>query len=114
MSDCIFCSMARGEIQPKTVYEDDDVLAFHDISPQAPTHILVIPKQHISSTNEADASHEQVLGRLTLTAAKIAKDLGFAESGYRMVMNCGAHGGQTVFHIHMHVLAGRSLSWPPG
>lgn len=114
MTDCLFCKMIAGEIKPDTVYEDDRVLAFRDISPQAPMHILVIPKQHISTLNDLNEDDAQLMGELTLAAAKVAKQEGVAEAGYRTVMNCNAAGGQTVFHIHMHVLAGRSLVWPPG
>ena len=114
MTDCLFCKMVSGEIQPDTVYEDENVLAFRDISPQAPLHVLVIPKRHISTLNDLGENDAQLAGQLTLAAAKVAEQEGVAEAGYRTVMNCNAGGGQTVFHIHMHVLAGRSLSWPPG
>jgi len=114
MSDCLFCKMVSGEIKPDTVYEDENVLAFRDISPQAPHHVLVIPKRHISTLNDLDESDAQLVGQLSLAAAKVAEQEGVAEAGYRTVMNCNAAGGQTVFHIHMHVLAGRQLSWPPG
>jgi len=114
MTDCLFCKMVSGEIKPDTVYEDDNVLAFRDINPQAPMHVLVIPKRHISTLNDLNESDAQLAGQLTLAAAKIAEQEGVEESGYRTVMNCNAAGGQTVFHIHMHVLAGRNLSWPPG
>ena len=112
MSDCLFCKIVAGDIPVDKIYEDDDVLAFHDIDQQAPHHFLVIPKQHIATLNEVDDA--QILGKLTLTASKIAKDLGFAENGYRVVMNCNEDGGQTVYHIHLHCLAGRALTWPPG
>ncbi len=114
MTDCLFCKMVSGEIKPDTVYEDENVLAFRDISPQAPLHVLVIPKRHISTLNDLDEADAQLAGQLTLAAAKIAEQEGVAEAGYRAVMNCNAGGGQTVFHIHMHVLAGRNLTWPPG
>ena len=106
--------MVSGEIKPDTVYEDDNVLAFRDISPQAPMHVLVIPKRHISTLNDLEQSDAELVGQMTLAAAKIAKQEEVAEAGYRTVMNCNAAGGQTVFHIHMHVLAGRNLIWPPG
>ena len=106
--------MVAGEIKPDTVYEDENVLAFRDISPQAPMHVLVIPKRHISTLNDLTEDDAQLAGQLTLAAAKVAEQEGVADSGYRTVMNCNADGGQTVFHIHMHVLAGRSLIWPPG
>lgn len=114
MSDCLFCKMASGEISPETLYEDDEVLAFRDISPQAPTHFLVIPKRHISTLNDLDELDAQLLGKMTLIAQQVMGELGEAEAGFRTVMNCNAAGGQTVFHIHMHVLAGRNLTWPPG
>ncbi len=114
MSDCLFCKMVSGEISPDTVYEDDQVLAFRDLSPQAPLHVLVIPKQHISTMNELVGSNEQLVGHLLTTAVKIAADNGYAENGYRTVMNCNADGGQSVFHIHLHLLAGRRMQWPPG
>jgi histidine triad (HIT) family protein len=114
MTDCLFCKMVSGEIPPDIVYEDDDVLAFNDINPQAPTHILIIPKKHIATLNDADESDMAVLGKLNLVAAQLADKLGFAEAGYRVVMNCNAAGGQAVYHIHLHLLGGRSMSWPPG
>lgn len=112
--DCLFCSIVDKTVTSDIVYEDDNVLAFRDISPQAPTHILVIPKQHIATINDADASQSQLLGHMLLTASKIAKEQGIAEDGYRLVMNCNSDGGQTVFHIHLHLIGGRSLVWPPG
>ena len=114
MADCLFCKMVAGEIKADTVYEDENVLAFRDISPQAPMHVLVIPKRHISTLNDLAEDDAQLAGQLTLAAAKVAEQEGVADSGYRTVMNCNADGGQTVFHIHMHVLAGRNLTWPPG
>jgi histidine triad (HIT) family protein len=114
MSDCLFCKMASGEISPEILYEDDDVLAFQDINPQAPSHFLVIPKRHISTLNELEAGDAELVGRMSLAAKKVIAELGEAEAGFRTVMNCNAAGGQTVFHIHMHVLAGRNLGWPPG
>ena len=114
MADCLFCKMVAGQIKPDTVYEDENILAFRDISPQAPMHVLVIPKRHISTLNDLVEDDAQLVGQLTLAAAKVAEQEGVADSGYRTVMNCNADGGQTVFHIHMHVLAGRSLIWPPG
>jgi len=104
--------MVAGGIPVDKIYEDDDVLAFHDIGKQAPHHFLVIPKQHISTLNEAN--DPEILGKLAITASNIAKDLGFADDGYRVVMNCNEDGGQTVHHIHLHCLGGRSLTWPPG
>lgn len=112
MSDCLFCKMVAGEIKPDVAYEDDKVLAFRDLHPQAPLHVLVIPKRHIANLNHLDDA--ELGGHLLQTAAKIAKDLGYADSGYRTVLNCNADGGQTVFHLHLHLLAGRAMHWPPG
>lgn len=113
-ADCLFCKMVSGQIKPSTVYEDNDVLAFKDINPQAPLHVLVIPKKHIATLNDLDASHTELTGKMIKTAAHIAKESGVAESGYRTVMNCNADAGQSVFHIHLHLLGGRSMRWPPG
>jgi len=112
MSDCLFCKMAAGEIKPDVVYEDERVLAFRDIRPQAPLHVLIIPKQHIATLN--DIEDAALAGHLLQTAANIAKQQGFDESGYRTVFNCNRHGGQEVYHLHLHVLAGRKMAWPPG
>lgn len=112
MSDCLFCKMAAGTIKPNVVYEDDQVLAFRDIQPQAPVHILIIPKRHVDTLNGLEDGG--LAGKLLLTAVQIAKAEGLAEDGYRTVINCNADGGQTVFHLHMHLLGGRQLSWPPG
>ena len=114
MTDCLFCKMVAGEITPDIVYEDEQVLAFRDISPQAPVHVLVIPRRHVATLNELTSDDATLAGQLTLAAARVARQEGVADSGYRTVMNCNADGGQTVFHIHMHVLAGRPLDWPPG
>lgn len=114
MSDCLFCKMVAGEIKPDTVYEDDEVLAFRDINPQAPTHVLVIPKTHISTLNDLHTDHAALVGKLFLAARKVAEIDGIAERGYRTVMNCNREAGQTVFHIHLHVLGGRGMHWPPG
>lgn len=114
MSDCLFCKIIKGEIPSTKVYEDEFVLAFRDIDPQAPEHIIIIPKEHIASANEINDKNSAVVAKIFETAGKIAKDLGFAEKGYRIVNNCGEDGGQTVGHLHFHVLAGRSLQWPPG
>ena len=114
MSDCLFCKMVSGEIEPDKLYEDDEVMAFRDISPQAPTHVLVIPKQHIATLNDLDSDNAAVLGKMAFVASQLAKQEGFAEQGYRTVMNCNADGGQAVFHIHLHLLGGRPLGWPPG
>ena len=114
MSECIFCKMVAGEIRPDVIYEDDDVLVFNDIHPQAPTHFLVIPKTHIATLNDLDEAQAPLVGKLFLTAKRIAADRGFAGPGYRTVLNCNAQAGQTVFHVHLHVLAGRLMGWPPG
>lgn len=114
MADCLFCKMVSREIEPDVVYENDHVLAFRDINPQAPTHVLVIPKEHISTVNDLDSEHAHVMGQLFLAAKKVAELEGLSEAGYRSVVNCNRDAGQTVFHIHMHVLGGRSLTWPPG
>jgi len=114
MTNCLFCKMTSGEIKPDIVFENDDVLAFRDINPQAPTHVLIIPKKHISTINDIKSEDEALIGKLYTTAQAVAKQEGFAEKGYRVVMNCGEDAGQTVFHIHLHLLGGRQLSWPPG
>ncbi|MBT2972212.1 MAG: histidine triad nucleotide-binding protein [Candidatus Thiodiazotropha sp. (ex Ctena orbiculata)] len=114
MSDCLFCKFVNAEIEPDKVYEDDDLLAFRDINPQAPTHILIIPKRHIATLNELEPSDQALMGKLTLAAQKIANDEGIGGGGYRLVINCNSDAGQSVFHIHMHLLGGRSMGWPPG
>lgn len=114
MEECIFCKIINGDIPSEKVYEDDLVLAFNDLTPQAPTHILVIPKEHISSANEIDDKNSKVIGRIFETISKLAKEREFDCDGYRVVNNCGNDGGQTVSHIHFHLLAGRQLQWPPG
>jgi histidine triad (HIT) family protein len=114
MSDCIFCKIISGDIPSSSVYEDDVCIAFNDLSPQAPTHILVIPRQHVDSLDKADVSQKEMLGHLLLTSAEIARQRGFAEDGYRVVINTNADGGQTVFHLHIHLLAGRPFVFPPG
>lgn len=114
MASCLFCKMVAGDIQPDVVYEDDDVLAFRDINPQAPTHVLVIPKVHIATINDIDAGQDALAGKLFLAAKKVAAIDGIATSGYRVVMNCNRHAGQEVYHIHLHVLGGRQMVWPPG
>ncbi len=112
MTDCLFCRIVRKEIPAQIVAETDDCLAFRDISPQAPTHVLVIPKRHVESV--AEVADPLVVGRVVLMAAEIARTLGVEEAGYRVVINTGVDGGQSVHHLHAHLLAGRSLSWPPG
>ena len=114
MNECLFCKMVSGVIPCDKVYENEYVLAFRDIDPKAPTHILIIPKKHITTLNEINENDQDLLGELLLTAKKIAKDEGIDTSGYRTVINCNSDGGQTVFHIHMHLLGGRQMAWPPG
>jgi histidine triad (HIT) family protein len=114
MTDCLFCKMVSGEIAPDKVFESDDVLAFRDINPQAPTHVLVVPKRHVATLNELDDESAGLVGKMVLAAAEVARREGFAEQGYRTIMNCNADGGQTVFHIHLHLLGGRVMGWPPG
>ncbi len=112
--DCIFCKIANKEIPSTIVYEDEDIIAFNDVNPEAPVHILVIPKKHISSLNAAAAEDERLLGRILLTIQQIAAEQGIAEAGYRVVNNCGEMGGQTVQHMHFHLLGGREMLWPAG
>ena len=114
MNDCLFCKMIAGEIPCDIVYENESVFAFRDIDPKAPTHILLIPRKHIRSINELGESEQNLAGELLLTAKKIAKDEGIDESGFRTIFNTNSDGGQTVFHIHMHILGGRKMAWPPG
>lgn len=109
MSDCIFCKIINGDIPSQKVYEDELIYAFRDINPVAPVHILIIPKEHICCANELNDSHKELIGHIILTAAKIAKAEGIAEDGYRLVNNCGENAGQTVFHIHFHLLAGEKF-----
>jgi histidine triad (HIT) family protein len=112
--DCIFCKIVSGGIPAERVAEDEVCVAFNDLDPQAPTHILIIPKKHIDSLDTAAESDKELLGHLLLTAGNIARDRGFSNRGYRVVVNTNQHGGQTVFHLHVHVLAGRQFVFPPG
>ena len=112
--DCIFCKIASGDMDSDLVYEDEDCVAFRDINPQAPTHILVIPRKHLVGLAEAEAADGALLGKLLLVAAEIAGDEGLDESGYRVVVNWGRDAGMAVNHLHIHVLGGRPMSWPPG
>jgi len=114
VEDCIFCKIVDGRIPSARVYEDDLCVAFNDLSPQAPTHILIIPREHVASLDEAPAAMKDVLGHLLLTTADIARGKGFADNGYRVVINTNDDGGQTVFHLHVHLLAGRTFVFPPG
>ena len=112
MKNCLFCKIVNKQIPSEIVYEDDSTLAFNDISPQAPTHIVVIPKKHIKSTEEINENNNSIAGKLISAASKIAKDLNL--EGYRLVFNCNEIAGQTVFHLHCHLLGGRTMNWPPG
>ncbi|HJW07251.1 MAG TPA: histidine triad nucleotide-binding protein [Rhodanobacter sp.] len=114
MTDTIFSKIVRREIPADIVYEDDEVLAFRDLNPQAPVHLLFIPKRPLATLNDATANDAELLGKLLLAAAAYAKQQGLAEQGYRTVINCNEDGGQTVFHLHVHLLAGRRMHWPPG
>ncbi|MEO8255951.1 MAG: histidine triad nucleotide-binding protein [Acidobacteriota bacterium] len=114
MSECLFCKIIRHEIPAAVEYEDDRVLAFNDINPQAPTHLLIVPKRHIATLNELAAGDDQLLGEMVRRAAALAKARGLAEGGFRTVLNTNRDAGQTVFHIHLHLLGGRSMGWPPG
>ena len=114
MPDCLFCKIITRDIPASIVYEDDRVLAFNDINPQAPTHVLLVPKRHIASLNDLAPGDDQIVGELARRAAAIAKERGIAAGGYRMVFNTNRDAGQTVFHIHLHLLGGRSMQWPPG
>lgn len=114
MSETIFTKIINREIPADILYEDDDVLAFSDVNPQAPVHFLVIPKQPIATVNDIQPDDAELVGKLVLAAKKLAKEKGIEEEGYRLVMNCNEGAGQTVFHIHLHVLGGRALTWPPG
>jgi histidine triad (HIT) family protein len=114
MTDCLFCKIAAGEIAAELVFKSDSVVAFRDINPQAPTHVLVIPRKHIATINDIGPDDTSLIGELYLVAAELARKEGFADEGYRVVMNCNAGAGQTVFHIHLHLMGGRPFSWPPG
>ena len=114
MSTCLFCRIAAGEIPAAIVHQDDTLVAFKDITPQAPLHVLVIPRRHVATLNDLTGADDALAGSMQRLAATIARDHGYAERGFRTVMNCNADAGQTVFHIHLHLLAGRSLTWPPG
>jgi histidine triad (HIT) family protein len=114
MTDCLFCKIRDGQIPAAVTYRDEDVLAFQDIKPRAPFHQLIVPLKHIASLTTAEPDDAALLGKLMLAGTKLAREAGYADGGFRVVMNAGADAGQTVFHIHLHVLAGRPLSWPPG
>ncbi len=114
MSACLFCRIVAGDVPAERVHEDDRVIAFRDISPKAPTHVLVIPRRHIASLDELTGADADLIGHLMVTAAAVARQTGVAATGYRAVINTGADGGQSVGHLHLHVLGGRVLTWPPG
>ena len=114
MSDCLFCRIASKEIPSKTVFEDADCVAFEDINPQAPHHVLVVPRSHFETLDDVPASEAAMLGHLVMVATRIARKRGLGESGYRLVLNCRESAGQSVFHIHLHLLGGRDFRWPPG
>jgi len=114
MNDCLFCKIVEKKIPAEIVYENDQLLAFKDVDPQAPVHILIIPKEHIITTNDLNKKHTELIGNMVLTATKLATEYDIADSGYRTVLNCNKEGGQAVYHIHMHLLGGRPLHWPPG
>ena len=112
--DCLFCKILSGDIPADIIYESDTAIGFRDVNPQAPTHVLVIPRKHIATLNDLEAGDEEIVGSLHMAAKAIARQEGIADDGYRAVMNCNADAGQTVFHLHLHVLGGRRLGWPPG
>jgi histidine triad (HIT) family protein len=114
MSDCLFCKIVAGQIPAKVVHEDDRIIAIEDIKPEAPMHVLVIPKIHIATLNDLTSTHDALIGEMTRLAAAIAHERGYASRGFRTVFNTNREAGQSVFHIHLHVLGGRSLAWPPG
>lgn len=114
MADCLFCKIATKQIPATIVLEDEKVVAFRDLHPQAPVHILVIPKQHLTTVNDVQAEHAALIGHMIVSAQKLAEAEGIADNGYRLVMNCNGDGGQTVYHIHLHLLGGRNMHWPPG
>ena len=114
MADCLFCKIIAGQVPGAIVYTDDNVVAFKDINPQAPMHILVVPRRHIATLNDLSDTDDALVGEMTRRAAALAREHGHGDRGYRTVFNCNADAGQTVFHIHMHVLGGRRLGWPPG
>lgn len=114
MSDCIFCKIIKGEIPSNKVYEDNDIFAFNDINPQAPVHILIVPKKHIPKSLDAIDSDKELIGSIFMVANKLAREKGIAESGFRLIVNCNRDSGQEVFHIHFHLLGGRRMKWPPG
>ena len=113
-NDCLFCKILKGDVAADIIFESDDAIAFRDINPQAPTHVLIIPREHVATINELESGDATVVGKLFLAAKQIAHDEGIADEGYRVAMNCNEAAGQTVFHLHLHLLGGRQLGWPPG
>jgi len=113
-TDCLFCKILDGEIPADIVFESDDAIGFRDVNPQAPTHVLIIPRQHIATINDLEDGDDAIVGKLFLAAQQVAKNDGIADDGYRVAMNCNAAAGQTVFHLHLHLLGGRQMGWPPG
>ena len=114
MSDCLFCKIVARQIPSKVVHEDERLIVIEDVNPQAPLHVLIIPKAHIATLNDLEPSSDPLIGEMTRRASAIARERGYADRGYRTVFNCNREAGQSVFHIHLHLLAGRSLAWPPG
>ena len=114
MADCLFCKIAAKQIAAAVVFENDRVVAFRDIGPQAPVHILVIPRRHVATVNELDVNDRELIGDLVLVAKRLASEADIAADGYRLVLNCNRDGGQSVFHVHLHLLGGRAMAWPPG
>jgi histidine triad (HIT) family protein len=114
VADCLFCKIVAGQIPATIVFQDDHVVAFKDITPRAPTHVLIVPRRHIASLNDLGAGDDALVGEMVRAAAAIATEQGLADRGYRTVFNCNADAGQTVFHIHLHLLGGRTMAWPPG
>lgn len=114
MTDCIFCRIAARQLPAVIEYEDEHILAFQDIHPQAPVHLLIIPRRHVATTNDLQAADAELTGKMILVAAELARRLNLAASGYRLVFNCNRDGGQAVYHLHLHLLGGRGLGWPPG
>ena len=114
MSDCLFCKIASGEIPTDLIFENEEIVAFRDIDPQAPVHVLIIPRQHIPTLFDTSSDHSELLGRMQHAAIELARSLNLDESGFRLVTNCLEGGGQSVFHLHLHLLGGRQMAWPPG
>lgn len=114
MSDCLFCGIVEGRVKAQIVYEDRSLIAFKDIGPRAPVHLLIVPRKHIATVSDLEEVDAQTVGEIFLIAARLANDHGIAKHGYRVVVNCGADAGQSVFHLHFHLLGGRRMSWPPG